>query len=206
MTFTPCLLGNVLLLQWHTLVGKQPLKFWADLHSLQEKLSKQLQPPFSRWELITAFVLPALRLHPQKGARAFPGAWCPSGLGAQGALWVGWAGTRKQGISLCPSFTPHPCVERCRPVGWGTGRPSPSSRPLSACNPLGMRSVPATSPCGARSPCLCPQGRCDAPGTGTHEAKRADSTTLAGGARDGVTGVWSQPLLPGAPRATPRGR
>lgn len=27
MTFAPCLLGNALLFQWHTLVGKRPLKF-----------------------------------------------------------------------------------------------------------------------------------------------------------------------------------
>lgn len=47
--FTPCLLENILLFQWHNLVGKQPLAFCADLQSLQENLSKQLQSPFSRW-------------------------------------------------------------------------------------------------------------------------------------------------------------
>lgn len=107
MTFTPCLLGNILPFQWHTLVGKQPLKFWADLHSLQENLSKQLQPPFSRWELIIAFVLQALPFAPTKwGKSCFSQTTGAHRSLTAPVVWAagwGWAGQGEHGTNLCLS-------------------------------------------------------------------------------------------------------
>lgn len=158
MTFTPCLLGNVLLFQWHTLVGKQPLKFWADLHSLQENLSNQLQPPFSRWELVIAFVLQALPFAPTKlGESCFfqttgahrsltPTPCCE--LQCEGEL------VRVSDTKLCPASPPcwplHMTVRT--PVGTVRYKPLTSLSSLLSLqmNPLGTRLVPDKSPGNAQ--------------------------------------------------------
>lgn len=128
MTFTPCLLGYVLLFQWHTSAGKQPLTFRADLHSLQENLSKQLQPAFGRWELITPFVPPSAPAKRGKGRFSLPVP--PAAAPREGEQQPGRGGVWGRG--LCPA-------------GSGAVRPSPGPF-LAPQSPLGMPAEPAAMP------------------------------------------------------------